>query len=306
MLTSLSDLVKVYGAPAIPMLPIPRFGGRYWFIDNASGTNGDGKDPDFAFGSFAAGITNNNNLRTGDVVCVIGDITEQSVSTPASIKFVTVVGMGAHQRASRWMGSNVAASYITVNNIGWIFENLYFAGGTAGYSITFQRDATNNASEGRVINCVLNGGSGGIQNVGGCSNMHYLGNRFINIRGGTAADPGAIILASTAQAVPSNCEVAGNRFYNCGKMLAHGMMRSRVAYNEFQAIGNDGTATEVLNLNYETGSRDGAGGVYNWAFMNYLGNTNANITKANGYIGGANSQWPNNYATDQVNTTLPT
>lgn len=288
----------------------PVLGGKIIYVDGRTAAQGgkgsassDGSDWDSAMSTMTRAVA---AATTGDLILFKGDIEEQGIATPAGVNYVTVVGMQSHQRNARWLSNgNAASPFIQVRGLGWIFLNIYFAGGTADYCISFLRDGTHNASEGRVISCQFNGGSGAIENDGGCSNMRYIDNDFVNVRGGTATTPGAIILTSAAQALPSNCHFEINRFFNCQRLIAHGCQRSRAVRNELQAIGHDGTATEVLNLNFVQASRDSAGGAYNWAFKNYLGNTNANITKSNGYIGGANSQWPNNYATDQVNTTLP-
>lgn len=288
----------------------PVLGGRLIYVDGRTAAQGgtssaskDGSSWDEAMSTMARAIA---AATTGDVILFKGDIEEQGISTPASVNYVTVIGMQVHQRNARWIhNGNLNSAFVTVRGLGWVFQNIYFAGGTENSCIKFLRDATYNASEGRVLGCVFNGGNTAIENTG-CANMHYKGNRFINIRGaGTNVQAGAIVL-SQAYALPTNCDVEGNQFYNCQRHIYHAMARSRVVGNEFQAIGHDSTATEVINLDAAGISRTLSIGVRNFVYFNMLGRDAADCTIANGYIGGTNSIWPENFANDAVDTSLPT
>lgn len=271
----------------------PVLGGRLIYVDGrtvaqggTSSASSDGSSWDLAMSTMARAIA---AAVTGDVILFKGDIEEQGISTPASVHYVTIIGMQTHQRNARWIhNGNLNSAFVTVRGLGWQFHNIYFAGGTANACIKFLRDATYNASEGRVLGCVFNGGNTAIENTGG-SNMHYKGNRFINVRGaGTNVPAGAIVL-SGAYAVPSNCDVEGNQFYNCQRHIYHGMIRSRVAFNEHQAIGHDSTATDVINLDASGAQKRAEIGARNYVYENMLGRDTTDITIANGYDYGDNS-----------------
>ena len=257
------------------------------------------------YGTVASAV---NAAGDGDTIILVGPTTfdESGIETPAGVDNVSIIGMGNVPRSTRWRSNNNAASpHITLRGSGWTIRNVYFAGGTADYCVELLRDATYNSSETRIIDCIFNGGSGHIQSNGGVANVQIRGCRFINARGGTATIPGAIIATSTAQAVPTNWEIIGNRFYNCNDVINCGMSRSMVLHNWFQATGHDGAATRVLCL-ADVGA--GSAGDYNIVAHNFLGVAAAVVYNDDATLkfqDGANSLWADNYATDQVDYGAP-
>lgn len=291
-MTTVSDGLYQYGgAPAgaipglgggFPMPAKPR--GRVLIVGSSQ-----------QYGTIASAVS---KAIDGDTILLspYADYSEDNISTPTGIDHVTVIGMGNVPRATRWKSpANAANPFITVNGTGWVFQNIYFAGGTSGPCIKFLRDASHNASEGRVVGCVFNGGSAHIENTGACSNLAILGNRFINARGGTATTPGAIVCNGTAQAVATNLWIEGNQFYDCDAAIAHSMSRSLIKGNFFQAIGHDGAATNTLNLIFNSAQGD-----YNTVIWNSLGEAVLNIDTGHGFKDGANSVWSGNLVNDQA------
>ncbi len=254
------------------------------------------------YGTIASAVA---DCQSGDTILLVGpgDFTESGISTPSGVTNVAIIGMGNVQRSTRWKNSNAAEPFITVNASGWTFWNIYFAGGTAGPCIKLLRDASNNASESRIMSCIFNGGSCHIENTGACSNVRIEGNRFINARGGTATTPGAIVCNGTAQAVATNVQIINNEFYNCQNLIAHSMSRSMVYGNKFQATGHDGAATQVCNLVFNSAQGD-----YNMVMHNVLGVAGAVVYDNDATLkfqDGGNSVWADNYANDAVDYGLP-
>lgn len=234
-------------------------------------------------------------LNSRDIIVLLEDITEVNLQTPAGVNFVRILSPNPVQRYARWKSDNSAHPNIAIRGTGWSIENIYFPGGTAAACVYLQRDATYNGSDSKILNCVFNSGSCAIENNGACSNIEISGCRFINVRGGTATQTGAIVCTGTSQAVATNLDIHDNEFYDCDYNIAHSMSRSMVRNNFFQGTGQDGAATQVIDLTFNA-----AQGAFNLVMGNYLGKPNANYNNAGGFRSDANTPWVHNFATDQV------
>lgn len=273
--------------------------GRAWFVDTAYGGDGDGRSPKKAFATMNRAF---NSIASGDIIYVVGKVTEQLV-TPVQIFDVTVVGCGNRPRhadstpaggnwaASQWgppaTGGTAAQATVRVLQQGWRFINILWTA------------IDTNAA---CIEIVRNAAAGDSERDG--SHASVLGCRFagagVGIRSG---------VAGTFTEIPFNVEVAYNRFSGLTTAMsdAIGANGWDIHHNQFWA--NTSTITMKLQnsmiyenivgsftANANSGGIDlNGGGGLNIITKNYLSGT---YSIAGGYrSSNANDEWAGNFNT---------
>lgn len=272
------QLQKLFSAP----VDGPQSKGRAWFVDASSGVNGDGKSPATAFSTMQRAF---NALASGDVIYFVGKVVEQLV-TPVQIFDVTVVGCGNRPRhadsaptggnwaASQWAppASPVAAqATVRVLQQGWRFVNILFtaADANAGCIELVRNAASGNderdASHAEILGCRFSGTGIGVK-IGATSFTENVFNALIE--GNTFNNMSQAIFATSCQ--PNGIQIRGNTMFANTKHITAKLQASFIVNNyigQFTAAASSGgidltggIATNVVTLNYLSGTYSNAGG----------------------------------------------
>lgn len=258
--------------------------GNTWFVNAAHGSDGNnGTSPSTPFATMARAF---EVIASGDVINFSGKILEQLV-TPVNIFDVTVNGMGNRPRhadstptggnfmAAQWgppaSGGTAAQATVRVLQQGWRFTNILFTAIDANAGcIELVRNAASGDSERDASHAEIIGnrfaGTGIGVKIGATS---YTENVFnVLIEGNTFNNMSQGIYATSCQ--PNGAQVLNNYFFGCTKNITAKFQASRIQGNvigQFTASGNSGgidltggVATNVVTLNYLSGTYSNAGG----------------------------------------------
>lgn len=289
--------------------------GRTWYVNAVNGSNSsNGKTWGEAFLTMAKAFT---VITPGDTIVFGGKIKEQ-LETPALISDITVIGTGNRPRhadnhppgtdvsAATWTtpGSPTAATpLVRVNQPGWCFENILFAGPTdaslLSASIELYRDGAadaveKNASHTSIVGCRFASGYVHIHDTGGCYGCLVKGNRFVN------HSKWAILGVGNIGVGQSNWEIVDNDFDSNAVAASNHVKIAGFACNIHDNRFDDGGApdtTVVLNTNNGGGDNNR---VYNNHFQTVTGSFNSPDV-----VGCATDFWNPNYSFDTLETGIP-
>ena len=279
--------------------------GDTWYVDATDGLDTNaGKSWDNAFLTMSKAFT---SCGSGDKIYFHGKVTEQ-LTTPAEVFDVTVVGAGNRPRhidgtvkagsTSAAMWTESAASPATplciVQQQGWRFVNILFAGPADAACIQLLRDAGSgdderDGSHAEFINCRFASGLHAIEQSGGCGHVGIY-NCFITSMTGYA------IKNTTGAGIgyPIRWELIGNRFLDNANVLKMACQNWVVKDNSFIENG-----TEV----FDTDDGDAAAGE-NIIVNNYFNIASASFNPTGNVVGNADDVW-SNYLTDTIETGIP-
>lgn len=255
--------------------------GRAWFVDASSGVDGDGRSPGKAFATMERAF---NSLASGDVIYLVGKVTEQLV-TPAQIFDVTVVGCGNRPRhadatpaggnwaAAQWgpPASGAVAGQATVRVIqqGWRFYNILFTmqGATAaGVELVRNADAGDaerDASHCEILGCRFAGAGIGV-GIGAAAFTELLFN--VLIQGNTFGPSLTTAIGGVGQL--NEAQILEN-FFNMNtnhiNVSAQGSLIARNYLGTFTTSGIDlsggiGTDMNIVTGNFLSGAYSVVGG----------------------------------------------
>lgn len=305
-MTTVADGLYQYGGQPVsaPFLTSKLFSrttgnypkGRAWFVDPSAGTSGNGRSPGQAFSTMAAAFA---VLKSGDIIYMIGKVTEQLV-TPVNVFDVTVVGCGNRPRhadaspaggaysAAQWApasGGTAAQATVRVLQQGWRFVNILFTAIDANAAmIELVRDAgagdlERDASHASILGCRFAGAGVGVRMTA----TGFAENPFnILIQGNTFN--GCTIGISAVVAQPNMVQILDNFFPSNTSAIVAKLQASTIKGNTigiFTAAGNSG------------GIDVRSGGANNFITGNWLGGA---YSKAGGYNTEANDSWWGNFA----------
>ena len=184
-------------------------------------------------------------LRQGDTILLYGKIDESDLKLPRDrrdITDVTIRGMNTRTRpgkggetamggAADWGNAkdNTSDPLLTIVSQGWSIQNIHFGG---RIKLSRTADYFENASHAEFVDCTFSGGSIGIDDSGGNTNILVTGCHFY---GFNKPDQFAIRGTSTAVAWPLWWELTGNRFiWNYGHIqlgLSNGIVRDNIFFH---------------------------------------------------------------------------
>lgn len=256
--------------------------GRAWFVDGSYGGSGNGSSPSGAFSTMDQAF---DSVASGDIIYLIGKVAE-SLVTPEQIFDVTVVGCGNRPRhadatpsggnwaAAQWAptsGGTAAQATVRVLQQGWRFVNILFTAIDANAGcIELVRnagasDAERDASHAEILGCRFAGTGIGVK-IGATSFTENVFNALI--QGNTFNDMSQGIFATSCQ--PQCIQIMDNQFLRNTKNITAKLQASVIRGNTigpFTASGNSGgidltsgVATNVVALNYLSGTYSNAGG----------------------------------------------
>lgn len=273
------------------------FPGNTWYVDTVNGNTvaADGATWQSAFGTMAQAFV---AIASGDRIFFRGNVREQ-LTAPAQIFDISIIGVGNTPRNSdavtgffgqtsatwRTPASPTAATpLVSLKRQGWSFQNILFGPGpTDAASVKLNRNALSDtleqdSSHASFIGCRFTGANTGIEDAGGCYNVHVYDCFFNNITDGTGR---AIYCSSTAVANPLSWYIDGCRFINNDNHIVAAGSAWVIKNSVFTAVN----VTAKINL---TG-----GTVPNTVVNNALGGT---YSIAGGYTpAGATDEWGGNY-----------
>lgn len=256
--------------------------GKAWFVDPNQG-GGNGSSPGSAFSTMAEVFS---RLSSGDIIYFIGKITEQLV-TPVQVFDVTVIGCGNRPRhadsapaggqyaTAQWAppasGGTAAQATVRVLQQGWRFVNILFTSIDANAGcIELVRNAASGDDERDASHCEIIGnrfsGTGIGVKIGATSFTENVFNALI--AGNTFNSMSQAIYATSCQ--PNCIQILDNQMLLNTKHITAKLQSSVVKGNTigpFTASGNSGgidltggVATNVVTLNYLSGTYSVAGG----------------------------------------------
>ena len=255
-------------------------------------------------GSYTSMADIKSNLRSRDVIVLGGVLREQFVA-PDNVFDVTIIGAANLPRQATsggvptgggacWLAptSPVAATpLLEVVAAGWQVKNIAFTPVNASAAIRLTRSASvdlTDASHFSAEGCVFaaNGGTTqiGIEDNGGSSFVHLVGNRFEGL-GGTA-----IKGLNTAAAIPQQWLIDQNVFEGNTNAIGMSLTKGIVSNNSLRQTAND--TNFKVNL-----IAVAAQGSLNMVLNNIFSDAAANVTIAKGYKPGTTDVW-RNYVTD--------
>lgn len=255
-------------------------------------------------GSFSSFTSLKPNLRSRDLIYIVGVLREQAV-TPAEVYDVTIMGAANQPRqatsggvpsggGASWLapssGAVATTPLLEIIGAGWNIVNIEFTPHTDSAAIRTTRSASvdaTDASHFNIVGCFFgaNGGSGqiGIEDNGGASFGLIDGCRFQSL-------VTAIKGLNTASNVPQMWQISNNRFN--GNTNAIGMsLNDGLVFSNFIRQTADDTNFKV-NLVAVAGQ-----GANNQVINNIFSDVAANVTIAKGYKPGTGDVW-RNYVTD--------
>lgn len=270
------------------------FSGNSWFVNTVSGSDfSDGKSWSTAFATMSAAFA---KVASSDRIYFKGNVREQ-LTTPTGIFDVTVIGVGntprnsdamtgyLSQTSATWKGPAAPTALTPLCKVvqqGWSFQNILFNAPTDAAAVQLFRNALADAAErdashASFSDCRFTGGNTGIEDVGGCYNVHVYDCFFNNITDGTGR---AIYCSSTAVANPLSWHIKNCRFINNDNHIVAAASAWCVQYNEFSAV------SVTAKINFTGGTAP------NSVFANQLGGT---YSIAGGYTSVATDEWSGNF-----------
>lgn len=257
--------------------------GRSWFVDPSYGGSGNGKSPAKAFSTMDQAF---DNLQSGDIIYFCGKIVEQLV-TPVQVFDVTVIGCGNRPRhadstptggayaAAQWAppasGGTAAQATVRVLQQGWRFCNILWTAVDANAGcIELVRNAGSgnderDGSHAEILGCRFSGTGIGVK-IGATSFTENVFNTLI--QGCTFNNMTQAIFATSCQ--PNGSQILDNYLFGNTKQITAKLQASLIARNfigQFTAAANSGgidlaggIATNVVTLNYLSGTYSNAGG----------------------------------------------
>ncbi len=278
------------------LVPLGAIGfGANWYVDTVDGddTQNSGQAPDAAFATVQAAF---DAMSSGDTIWVVGDVREELIA-PLGVYNARIIGGIAtrphHDLATRW---REAASHTAVTPLlqlreqGWTVANILFVPPSDAPAIRLKRaeDAVYpDASHCTIAGNRFAGGLTAIEDDGGCHNQLIAGNIF------QSQTDSAYECISTSIAVPLQNNIVGNQFISCVHGIRASQSKSTIRGNTFIEI----TTTKV-STTHNAGQGD-----LNFVIENFFPSTQANISIAGGYAGGAADVW-RNYSTDTAAQTV--
>jgi hypothetical protein len=300
-ITHLSGL-QVAGVPTMGMAPGINYFGRQWFVNSATGSDGNtGDSPDSAFATMGRAFYQDaaqsvSNLRSGDLIWASGTFREQIIA-PLGVYGVTIMsdvyGGVRDDNGTKWTypasGAVAGKALLRLREQGWVVLGfLMTPEPTSGACIELMRaeDATNPdashfvAMGNRFVGIDVTT-TYGVRDIGGCSNVRLEGNEFQALTTGYWC-------SSTAIANPLRARVIGNLFLeNTNDIIAPSTLGLFQGNSHFNTA-----ATEKVEIS--------GGGGLNIVTGCIFPDTAADIDPANGYDGESTDVWTSNSATDQV------
>lgn len=286
---------KIWSAPT----GTPENKGRAWFVDASSSVNGNGRSPATAFHTMDRAF---DSVASGDIIYVVGKITEQLV-TPVQIFDVTVVGCGNRPRhadaapeGSNWATATWAApasptagqALCRVLQQGWRFVNMLFAGSAGCASVELVRNAASGDDERDA------------------SHTSFYGCRFAGV---DSTDYGIKFGATSFTEYVNNVLVEGCDFQGCATAIGgDAAFRAQIKGNTFTGNTNCivGIGYQALITGNMIGPWDGTG-------INLTGGVGTNIvtgnylygdysTASNHYVSATGDEWSGNWSSDEAET----
>ena len=239
-----------------------KFAGTRWFVDTVNGNDRySGKSWNKPFITMQKAF---NSLSSGDAIYFRGKVKEQ-LTTPVRIFDVAIYGASLRPRhidgtpkagsqsTAMWTESTAspATPLCIVQQQGWRFVNILFAGPADASCIQLYRDAGSgdderDGSHAEFHNCRFASGQDAIEQSGGCGHVGIY-NCFITSMTGYA-------IKNTSGAgigYPIRWELIGNRFLDNVNVLKMACIGWNVRNNSFMT-----TTTEV----FDTDNGDAAAG----------------------------------------------
>lgn len=218
------------GGPNYGTYPIPKAGGRAWFVDGTNGLDGNsGKSPKNAFASIGQAVEDNPDLQPGDVIYVFPKTMEATDTDPESYAEtfiidtpqISLVGIGGGPVQGGLpqvrIGSGSTAM-CTIRAPGVTIQNMGFNGASStGGGILLDDNGTTKTAFGTVIrgchfkNCACHATNGGLGGAiywgagGGAWQCLFEGNRFYK----NLAD---IVCPASVGTVPQDIVIRNNYF----------------------------------------------------------------------------------------------
>jgi len=293
--------------------------GTTYYVDAVSGVDTRlGKSWRKAFLTMAKAFS---VVGSGDTIVFSGKIREQ-LETPAGIFDVSVIGAGNRPRhadthptatsgkaAATWTtpaSPTAATPLVRVQQQGWLFENILFAGPTDAHALnasielyrtdeallsgTVERDASHLT----VQHCRFASGYKHINDVGGCYGVKIAHNEFVS------HVLWAILGVGNIGVGQSHWDIVGNDFDSNAVATANHVKIAGFACRIHENTFDDGGApdtTVVLNTNNGGGANNR---VWNNHFQTVTGSFNPPDV-----VGAATDFWNPNYSFDTLETGIP-
>lgn len=275
-----------------------------WFVDGQNGGDGaDGLRPDAPIQTIAEVLT---RIRSGDVVYLTGNFTEEVGNTPKNVEDVTFLGVankprhadaardakvnlfgeGIHNSGASWRPPAVEGGttpLITVVHQGWRFENILFDAPTDAACIAMDHSAVSGADDGggghmAIVGCRFASGLGGVEDTDGQGYLLIKECLFDNLTH-------AIRNTSTAHAIPLQWLIEDNWFVGNTNHIVMAASKFLIRRNIFGL--------------FTTASLDLANGAGTAGESNMVGPGNmfyGDYDSAEGYVAATNDVWAGNYA----------
>lgn len=311
-MTTFADQVYQYGGVPVGVNPVfnkifynPYASykkGRAWFVDSSYGGSGNGKSPQNAFSTMDEAF---DNLHSGDIIYVLGNIREQLV-TPVQVFDVTIIGCGNRPRnadavpagggysAVTWRapasGGTAAQATLRILQQGWTIYNILFNmidTNAAGIEIVRNAgadDAERDASHASILGCKFAGAGVGIRS-GATSftentfNVLVEGNTFLSCTYG---------IRQTAGFGGYNWQIKDNMFISNTNDIVGPFVSSKILRNSFSLAPTGALILTGTGLNMVHG--------------NYMPGTYAAGTL---YAPGTGDNWNGNFASTGVTAAVP-
>lgn len=279
--------------------------GREWFIDAAGGNNGnDGRSWDSPRLTMASVF---DELQSGDVITFVGKIREQ-LTTPVQVFDVTIRGGGNRPRhadaepdpvggssASTWAmplaGGSNTTPLLKIIQQGWRLENFVMAGPTTAACLQLFRDGgagddERDASHAEILGVRFASGRDGIEQSGGCYNVHIEGCSFHDLTGYCLKNT-----AGAGIAAQGRWQILNNRFSDCAYWAG------KWDFWQTEIIGN--TVVKIGTPGIDTSD-----GTYNVIVDNRFDIAAAEFDPAGGFTPDATDVW-SNILLDAIETGVP-
>lgn len=286
-----------------PFLIAANPAGKVYYVDANSGDDtDDGRSWEDAFSTMSKALT---SVASGDTVYFRGKVREQ-LTAPSQVFDVTIIGAGNRPRHSDSTPANgelaantwttpasgaTTAALLKVQQQGWRFVNILFAGPTDHACVQLNRSSDSgndekDASHAEFINCRFASGQDGISDTGGCFNVLVTGCTFQALTGTAILGVGNIGIGQLKWQIVDN-HFTG--FTNGVNITAH----ECVIQGNFFTDGGTPNTTIVLDL-ANTGT-----GANNFVVGNFFQTTTANFNTPD-VVGNATDVWAVNASIDST------
>ena len=276
--------------------------GTTYFVDATNGLDANsGKHWSSAFLTMSKAFT---SVASGDRIFFTGKVREQ-LTAPSQIFDVEVVGIGTrprHADATPSGGETATAQWTTpasgattaplvkVQQQGWTFKNILFAGPTDHACIQLNRDAGSGNSERdashlSVVGCRFASGYDGISDTGGCVDVLVRHNRFELLTNYCILGVGNIGVGQ------SDWEIVDNTFDDFDNGIKIAGFGCRIQNNTF-TDGLTPNTTVVLNTS-------NGGGANNFVVGNFFQTSTANFNSPD-VVGNTTDVWAVNASIDST------